>query len=660
MPAHPFTSKHVTPSSDFKMESNPDSVLGVQANESFLLRAQRGHVLGDRGETTGFAKYQFQSDIDTVEQLQQDYKAANRLLNATLQDPEVKLYNNLLNEIGVLERNLNQAEQQKTQLASLADTDPQKRAAEQTVTDLKTKLDQKNKTCEAEQKKPKIKSFLEAQAEVKDLYIKSEIPMSIASTTADLFAEPKRMKKDPSLGGDRAMLTRAVASKMVDTIIGTNSITQEKFGKDDQARPIGISIQADGAAITGKFHDKKTFLDVDYSDPRIQRGLSDLEVNDYITGQLDRHSGNIFIDPTTGKVTGIDNDLAFPELDREKVAHSQTAEGKLVPGLPTMIHKESADKIAALNPEELRKQLEKMKVPNGIGRLSDASINGAVDRLQKLQQGIKDGKVQVVDKFDRQTYTAALAKQDQVIQKQLGKSLANCKDDDNQGLLLTPPTSYLGAAEIQRKRQDFAINTDPNAYGLRSPNSVNKATLEPRYEAYLKMNPADQKRFEKTSKEIGDLQDKLSSCQKQLDKLNANPSTLQSIKAAFKGGIDSVKAATLKEESKLIAKLNTKLDHLDQLAGIGTTQSQSQSQKSANLPATQTPSVTTPTPTTVNTTQKTDSQPSVSQDTVTNYNSVVGELAKKKPTLRETHPDLAKSLEKQSGTKLAPKVGVKT
>ena len=85
---------------------------------------------------------------------------------------------------------------------------------------------------------------------------------------------------------------------------------------------------------------------------------------------------------------------------------------------------------------------------------------------------------------------------------------------------------------------------------------------------------------------------------------------------------------------------------------------------------TQTPSVTTPTPTTVNTTQKTApqttvsstavAQTSVSQDTVTNYNSVVGELAKKKPTLRETHPHLAKAVEKQDGNNVATKVKMKT
>ena len=37
----------------------------------------------------------------------------------------------------------------------------------------------------------------------------------------------------------------------------------------------------------------------------------DLQLIDALTGQVDRHGGNIFVDPKTGKVTGIDNDAAF-------------------------------------------------------------------------------------------------------------------------------------------------------------------------------------------------------------------------------------------------------------------------------------------------------------------------------------------------------------
>ena len=53
------------------------------------------------------------------------------------------------------------------------------------------------------------------------------------------------------------------------------------------------------------------YTHINLKDKRIQKNLSDLQLMDALTGQLDRHLGNIFIDSKTGKVTGIDNDMAF-------------------------------------------------------------------------------------------------------------------------------------------------------------------------------------------------------------------------------------------------------------------------------------------------------------------------------------------------------------
>jgi len=117
--------------------------------------------------------------------------------------------------------------------------------------------------------------------------------------------------------------------------------------------------------------------------------LYDLEANDYITGQIDRHMGNIFVDPVTKKVTGIDNDLAFPDYARSQVTGTPTAREKTVAGLARFLHKDTADRISKLDPEDLRKQLENQETPNGVGKLSDASIEGAVQRLKELQDGIK-------------------------------------------------------------------------------------------------------------------------------------------------------------------------------------------------------------------------------------------------------------------------------
>ncbi len=49
----------------------------------------------------------------------------------------------------------------------------------------------------------------------------------------------------------------------------------------------------------------------DFENPVTQKEFADLQLIDYLTGQTDRHPGNIYVDSETGEVTGIDNDQAF-------------------------------------------------------------------------------------------------------------------------------------------------------------------------------------------------------------------------------------------------------------------------------------------------------------------------------------------------------------
>jgi hypothetical protein len=152
-------------------------------------------------------------------------------------------------------------------------------------------------------------------------------------------------------------------------------------------------------------------LDIDYSDPRIQQGLSDLAVFDFISGQCDRHPGNIYIDPVTGKVTGIDEDFSFPELDPRSI-HGPTRD-RIVP-MPDVISKETADKLLRTDLEEFRALLERAPSVKGPQPLSKDAIDGAVSRLKAMQDELKkpNGSIKVVARFDRQTYDDAIKKHD--------------------------------------------------------------------------------------------------------------------------------------------------------------------------------------------------------------------------------------------------------
>ena len=65
--------------------------------------------------------------------------------------------------------------------------------------------------------------------------------------------------------------------------------------------------------VNGKYmkHSGAEYYGHDFSNPVTQKGMSDLQLFDAITGQADRHGGNIYVDPVTGKVKGIDNDQSF-------------------------------------------------------------------------------------------------------------------------------------------------------------------------------------------------------------------------------------------------------------------------------------------------------------------------------------------------------------
>lgn len=356
--------------------------------------------------------------------------------------------------------------------------------------------------------------------------------MGNGSMQSDARAKLKALNGDAT-----SLITRSVASSAVDKALGMNSLATEKFGLDESGKGVGLSVGVAGAPILQVSDDRNVlpaYLDIDYSDPAIQKGLSDLQVQDYITGQIDRHTGNIFVDPGTKEVRGIDNDLAFPVVDRETMIQKDTTvQGKAVAGMPALIHVDTADKIEALSPAELRKTLETLQPPRGIAPLEPAAIDGAVKRLEELQEHVKElrsgGKL--VTQFNEDTFRQATQMQ--------------------QGVAV--PTSYVGTAIIENANTE-RLNLSSNANSHRTlvkAEDVHSPRPDDAFAAYKAEVQKTRDKFLENPKDIEDpavsaavieAQGKVSAAQKQLAE---NTQDLKAVEMRLQNAVASQNVALI-------------------------------------------------------------------------------------------------------------------
>ena len=352
----------------------------------------------------------------------------------------------------------------------------------------------------------------------------------------------KELRNDLYIGGDRGLIHRQVLSYEADKFLGLNSVSQEKYAKDANLGLMGVSMQADGVGVLSK----NGLLDADYTDPRIQRGLSDLGVSDFITGQMDRHPGNIFIDPVTGKVTGIDNDLSFPEVDPLTVMGE--AEDR-VNTMPDIIHQETADKIINTDPEEFRKLLKQSPPKGGPQKLSDVAIDGAVNRLVALQNELNNptGKVTVVQQFNRQTYDLAIQHQDASFIVKHGKNVPResyldptlkfTDDWHMNDMSNCRKTSYLGAIMMEHSKNRLLDNPLPLVTaGVPLVRDQDAAKLKTMADGYAKMTKTQKQAFDQQFEQLNKLEEQLATKQKHLVK----PSLTDKFKGLVGTGINDV------------------------------------------------------------------------------------------------------------------------
>lgn len=120
---------------------------------------------------------------------------------------------------------------------------------------------------------------------------------------------------------------------------------------------------------------------------QIKKQLADLQILDYICGNIDRHAGNMLydIDPATKNlkgIVGIDNDSSFGK--NVPNPNKSTVRLPSINGM-RVISEDMANRIQNLTEGELRSTL------HGYG-LSEKSIDAAWERTKQLQMAIENGE----------------------------------------------------------------------------------------------------------------------------------------------------------------------------------------------------------------------------------------------------------------------------
>ena len=159
--------------------------------------------------------------------------------------------------------------------------------------------------------------------------------------------------------------------------------------------------------------------DVDLKGSNTQKQLNQLQWFDALIGNSDRHGGNVMVNPGTGDVSGIDNDLSFGHDDAIYAKGNKAAEKAFTDGwggrdekylgLPGQLDESTAAQLLKLNPKKLKKMLN----PKGTKKeekLNKEELQASYDRLAKIQEAVGDKKKSgsLVKQWDDTTYDAAV------------------------------------------------------------------------------------------------------------------------------------------------------------------------------------------------------------------------------------------------------------
>jgi hypothetical protein len=220
--------------------------------------------------------------------------------------------------------------------------------------------------------------------------------------------------------------SREVLSSKVSEMLGSDVIAKSEYGEVEGQRGAFMDFAEGGLGVKtldmpenlddesarkgselGLLTPKGGWLQsqgLDYSDPVLQQKLIELQINDSITGQVDRHIGNYHVQKgEDGKVTGLtgfDNDGSFaPQY--EKNSDLQRDDGSRrghTVGLPPLMDESQAKRIEELDPVAVYQEVAK--------HLTEEEGTAAMLRVWELQthvQKLRD-EGRIVKEWNDETY----------------------------------------------------------------------------------------------------------------------------------------------------------------------------------------------------------------------------------------------------------------
>ena len=208
---------------------------------------------------------------------------------------------------------------------------------------------------------------------------------------------------DPQMGARSVASSRLAklfgASEIVDVQFATHSSTTDKQGKplkESLAKMGVVSEVAEGAEASSMKYSRSDRERADFekttdkskvvslNDPTLQRSLNVLQMLDYISLQMDRHTKNFYIaTDAKGKVIGvkgIDLDISFGQQGKEgKVDVGMT--GHFV-GVPQLADAKFRAKVLQVTPDEIKKCLN--------GLISPTEVGACLERFGYLQKVLRE------------------------------------------------------------------------------------------------------------------------------------------------------------------------------------------------------------------------------------------------------------------------------